>query len=81
MYMYMLMWWIIKVLEGAMMIIATGSLTLLHPGLCFQGHWKGAREPWPRDQELEESLDHKDGNNKNVTIETKEVQSAAVSIA
>ena len=57
------------------MIIATGSLTLLHPGLCFQGHWKGGKgEPWPRDENV------KDGNGKNpVTIETTEVQSTAVS--
>ena len=57
------------------MIIATGSLTLLHPGLCFQGHWKvGRREAWPQDENIE------DGNNsKNVTIETKEVQLTAVS--
>lgn len=61
------------------MIIATGSLTLLHPGLCFQGHWWGGREPWPREEGIVESIKPEDGNCKNVTIETKEVQSTAVS--
>ena len=61
------------------MIIATGSLTLLHPGLCFQGHWWGGREAWPREQGMVEELDGKDGNSVGVTIETKEVQSTAVS--
>ena len=56
-----------------MMIIATGSLTLLHPGLCFQGHWKVGREPWPQDEDI------KDGKSASATIETKEVQSTAVS--
>ncbi|KAK5046221.1 hypothetical protein LTR84_008364 [Exophiala bonariae] len=28
------------VLEGAMILIATGALTVFHPGRCFQGHWK-----------------------------------------
>jgi hypothetical protein len=27
------------VLEGAMIIIATGSLTILHPAVAFQGVW------------------------------------------
>ena len=61
-----------------MMIIATGSLTLLHPGLCFQGHWKGGKEPWPQDHGVVEAVDPKDGNSVNVTIETKEVQPTAV---
>ncbi|KAE8445435.1 hypothetical protein EG329_013448 [Mollisiaceae sp. DMI_Dod_QoI] len=30
------------VLEGAMIIIATSCLTLLHPGFCFQGAWHAA---------------------------------------
>lgn len=61
------------VLEGAMMIIATGNLTLLHPGLCFQGHWKAGKEPWPQDNGTVESVYPKDGNGVNITIETKEV--------
>ena len=60
------------------MIIATGSLTLLHPGLCFQGHWKAGEEPWPQDHSVVESIYPKDSNSVNITIETKEVQSTAV---
>jgi hypothetical protein len=30
------------VLEGAMIVIATGCLTLLHPAVCFQGAWHDA---------------------------------------
>ena len=63
------------------MIIATGSLTLLHPGVCFQGHWKVGREAWPREHGVVESVNPKDGNSVNATIETKEVQSTAVSSA
>ena len=55
------------------MIIATGSLTLLHPGLCFQGHWKARKEPWPQDHDVVESVNPKDRNSVNITIETKEV--------
>ena len=61
-----------------MMIVATGSLTLLHPGVCFQGHWKVEREPWPEDHGVVESVKPKDGNSAKDTIETKEVQSTAV---
>ena len=60
------------------MIIATGSLTLLHPGLCFQGHWKARKEPLPKDHGVVESVYLKDGNSVNITIETKEVQSTVV---
>ena len=61
------------------MIIATGSLTLLHPGLCFQGHWRAGKEPWPQEHGIVESVNPKDGNSVNVRIETKEMQSPAVS--
>jgi len=27
-----------------MILIATGSLTVLHPGLCFQGQWKSQKQ-------------------------------------
>jgi hypothetical protein len=30
------------VLEGAMIVIATSCLTLLHPTICFQGAWHEA---------------------------------------
>jgi hypothetical protein len=30
------------ILEGAMVTIACSCLTLLHPGISFQGHWNGA---------------------------------------
>ena len=59
------------------MIIATGSLTLLHPGLCFQGCWRAEKESWPRDHGVVESVKPKDGNSVNITIETREVQSTA----
>ena len=60
------------------MIVATGSLTLLHPGLCFQGHRKAGEEPWPQDRGVVESIYPKDSNSVNITIETKEVQSTAI---
>ena len=75
---YVCSWGEYQVLEGAMMIIATGSLTLLHPGLCFQGHWKAGKEQWPQDHGVVESVHPQDGSSVNVTIETKEVQSMAV---
>ena len=61
------------------MIIATGSLTLLHPGVCFQGHWKVGREVWLQEHGIVESVNPKDGNSVNVRIETKEMQPPAVS--
>ena len=61
-----------------MMIIATGSLTLLHPGLCFQGQWKARKEPWPHDLGVVESVNPKNGSSVNITIETKEVETTAV---
>lgn len=27
------------ILEGVMIVLATGCLTLLHPAVCFQGVW------------------------------------------
>lgn len=30
------------VLEGVMVVVATSCLTLLHPGICFQGNWSAA---------------------------------------
>ena len=60
------------------MIVATGSLTLLHPGLCFQGYWKAGKDTWPQDHGVVESVNPKDGNSVKITIETKEVQSTAV---
>jgi hypothetical protein len=30
------------ILEGAMVCIACLSLTILHPGVCFQGEWRAA---------------------------------------
>lgn len=27
------------ILEGVMIVLATGCLTLLHPAVCFQGAW------------------------------------------
>lgn len=30
------------ILEGAMVCIACLSLTILHPGMCFQGEWRAA---------------------------------------
>jgi hypothetical protein len=30
------------VLEGAMIVIATFCLTVLHPAICFQGAWRDA---------------------------------------
>jgi hypothetical protein len=30
------------VLEGAMIVIATFCLTILHPAICFQGAWHDA---------------------------------------
>lgn len=30
------------ILEGAMIILAVASLTIFHPGTCFQGSWQQA---------------------------------------
>ena len=61
------------------MIVATGSLTLSHPGVCFQGHWKGGKDPWPQEHGVVGSVNFKDGRSEGVRIETREVQSTAVS--
>ncbi|KAL2054846.1 hypothetical protein ABVK25_004668 [Lepraria finkii] len=64
------------ILEGAMMIIATGSLTLMHPGLCFQGHWRSPRQPCvqePGMTDLDLVKSH-DGTSSAVMVQTKELQ-------
>jgi len=47
------------ILEGAMIVIATSCLTILHPGVCFKGSWSAAnfhfRSEKGRDTELEEA--------------------------
>ena len=59
------------------MIIATGSLTLLHPGVCFQGYWRVGREAWLGERGIVEEMDRKDGDGVDVGIQNKEVKSTA----
>lgn len=44
------------VLEGVMIVLATGALTLLHPGISFQGAWAEANFRWRSKNQGMESL-------------------------
>ena len=53
-----------------MILIATISLTLLHPGPCFQGTWQTRAVMSETQQEIGDGEDHTSENSKqpNVTI-------------
>ncbi|KAF8860528.1 putative RTA1 domain protein [Acephala macrosclerotiorum] len=45
------------VLEGAMVVTAASCLTLLHPGLCFQGFWHAANFSFLQKVEVESEVE------------------------
>jgi hypothetical protein len=46
------------ILEGAMIVIATTCLTLLHPGVAFQGAWASANFTFRRKVDLEKTTEN-----------------------
>lgn len=34
------------ILEGAMMVVACGTMSVFHPGMCLEGQWKDP-DSWP----------------------------------
>lgn len=44
------------ILEGAMIVIATLSLTILHPGPCFDGQWDTTKWSFRKSRDSEMSL-------------------------
>ena len=61
-----------------MMIIATGTLTLLHPGPCSQGYWgiQLGLSTQGKDVIDLELLNCRDGPGPAVIVKVKEIQSA-----
>jgi hypothetical protein len=58
------------ILEGAMIVIATSCLTILHPGVCFKGYWSSANFHFRLEKGGEKGGD--------ISMETVSTQNAAV---